>query len=282
MADNYLERKMEEHRQGASRAPRRRLSPSGQKPGTITMRYPELRVVVTGGASGIGRSIVKAFADAGCRVSFADIDTDAGRATAQATASRFYPVDVADTDAFEAMLNDVAERLGGIDVIVNNAACVSFTPLADLDLAQWDRAMAVNLRPAVIAGRFMARTAADSNNESCRSIINIASTRAAMSEASTEAYSATKGALVSLTHAMMMSLAPLGVRVNCISPGWINTQPESTLRPVDHSFHPSGRVGTPTDIASLCLFLASPSARFINGENITVDGGVTRKMIYPD
>ncbi|MDE5982276.1 MAG: SDR family oxidoreductase, partial [Duncaniella sp.] len=113
-------------------------------------------------------------------------------------------------------------------------------------------------------------------------IVNICSTRCMMSEAGTEAYSATKGAVASLTHALMMSLAPLRITVNAISPGWIEVKDYDSLRPVDHECHPSRRVGRPGDVARLCRFLCHPDNDFVNGVNIPVDGGMTRCMIYPE
>ena len=110
--------------------------------------------------------------------------------------------------------------------------------------------------------------------------MTIASTRAHMSEADTEAYAASKGGLVSLTHALSISLAP-EVRVNCVSPGWIFTKGDAP-RPEDHAFHPAGRVGTPDDVAALVAFLAGRESGFITGAEFIVDGGVTRKMIYPE
>lgn len=112
------------------------------------------------------------------------------------------------------------------------------------------------------------------------SIVNIASTRATMSEPDTEAYAATKGGIVALTHALSMSLQEEYITVNSISPGWIETEEYNSLRPVDHDQHPSKRVGTPSDIARACVFLTSAENNFINGENLVVDGGMTRKMIY--
>ena len=111
-------------------------------------------------------------------------------------------------------------------------------------------------------------------------VVTIASTRAHMSEADTEAYAASKGGLVALTHALSISLAP-DVRVNCVSPGWIFTKGDPP-RAEDHAFHPAGRVGTPEDIAALVAFLAGPESGFITGAEFIVDGGVTRKMIYPE
>ena len=112
------------------------------------------------------------------------------------------------------------------------------------------------------------------------SVVTIASTRAHMSEPNTEAYAASKGGLVALTHALSISLAP-DVRVNCISPGWIFTKGDPP-REEDDAFHPAGRVGTPDDIAALAAFLVGPESGFITGAEFIVDGGVTRKMIYPE
>ncbi|HSV26450.1 MAG TPA: SDR family oxidoreductase, partial [Sedimentisphaerales bacterium] len=109
-------------------------------------------------------------------------------------------------------------------------------------------------------------------------IVNIASTRALMSEANTEAYSASKAGLVGLTHALAVSLGP-DVRVNCISPGWIDTA-DSRLSDADHAQHPAGRAGRPEDIAEMTLYLCSAAAGFITGQNFVVDGGMTKKMIY--
>jgi NAD(P)-dependent dehydrogenase (short-subunit alcohol dehydrogenase family) len=120
-------------------------------------------------------------------------------------------------------------------------------------------------------------------------IVNIASTRALQSEPDTEAYSASKGGLVALTHALAVSLGP-DIRVNCVSPGWIDTsgwkkrsrRGQEALRPEDHAQHPAGRVGTPEDVAAMVLYLVSDAAGFVTGQNFVVDGGMTRKMIYEE
>lgn len=280
MADNYLERKMEEYRSGkASMPPRRKLTPSGQKPGKISIDFPPRRVYVTGGASGIGRAIVEAFCHAGCQVAFCDIDRKAGPKTAQACGAQFHPLDVADSEALAASLDRVIAQWGGLDIVVNNVGVGRFKPFLDSTLADFQAVLDINLKPIFVTSQALARCKQDDNTGG--RIINICSTRHAMSEPGTEAYSASKGAIRSLTHALMASLAPLAITVNCISPGWIDCVGEP-LRPVDHEFHPSGRVGIPADIAQACIYLASPAAAFINGENLTIDGGVTRKMIYPE
>ncbi len=114
------------------------------------------------------------------------------------------------------------------------------------------------------------------------SIVNIASTRALMSEPHSEAYAASKGGILSLTHAMAISLGPDRITVNAICPGWIETGDYSQLRAIDHSQHPAGRVGTPMDIARACLYLTDPHNDFVTGAELVVDGGMTRRMIYAD
>ncbi|MNS89580.1 3-oxoacyl-[acyl-carrier-protein] reductase FabG [compost metagenome] len=114
------------------------------------------------------------------------------------------------------------------------------------------------------------------------SVVNISSTRATMSEPNSEAYAASKGAIISLSHAMAISLGKDGIKVNSISPGWIETGDYEALRPEDHQQHPAGRVGKPADIARACLYLTHPDNTFITGANLVIDGGMTRKMIYEE
>ena len=223
MADNYLENKMEEYRSGKTRSYRPKLTPSGAKAGTLNVKFPARRVYVTGGASGIGREIVRQFRDAGCKVAFCDIDRVSGAATAQATGAQFHPVDVADAQALETSLKRVIDAWGDIDVLVNNVGVSEFKPLVESTVEDFDRIMAVNMRPVYVTSRTLALHRKSLGEPHYGRIVNISSTRHAMSEAGTEAYSATKGAVLSLTHALMMSMAPYGVTVNSISPGWICT-----------------------------------------------------------
>lgn len=278
MADNYLEKRMEEYRAGRlSRAYRPKQSPSLQK-----SRLPQLRVFVTGGASGIGREIVRAFRQENCQVSFCDIDRKRGAETAQSTGAKYYYTDVADAVSLTACLDAVLADRGDLDVIVNNAGIFTTSPITETTVEDFDRVISVNLRPVFITARRLAihrHNLAEPNPYGGR-IINIASTRALMSEASTEPYSASKGGIVALTHSLMMSLAEWNITVNAISPGWIETDATAVHSEADRLQHPSRRVGTPADIARLALFLAEPANDFINGQNLTVDGGMTRKMIY--
>ena len=281
MADNYLERKMEEYRSGKSQQRVVKRTPSGAKPGTINVKFPSRRVFVTGGANGIGRAIVEAFRNADCRVAFCDNDSKAGTATAQATGAQFYPIDVIDANALDACVERVIKAWGDIDVIVNNVGVGNFAPLTETSIEDFDKVLATNLRPVFVTSRRLAihRQSLEEKPTYGR-IINLCSTRYRMSEPGTEGYAASKGGVDALTHSLMASLAPLHITVNAISPGWIENYNYDTLTEADHCQHPSQRVGKPQDIARMCLFLAHPDNDFINGENIVIDGGMTRKMIY--
>lgn len=280
MADNYLEKKMEEYRSGKLQKRPVKHTPTGAKPGTMLVKFPPRRVFVTGGASGIGRAIVEAFRKADCKVAFCDIDNKTGNATAQATGAQFHPVDVTDATALETCVNRVINSWGDIDVIINNVGVGNFSPLTDTTIDEFDKTLATNLRPIFITARCLAIHRQSIESSTYGRIINICSTRYKMSEPGTEAYSASKGGVDALTHALMASLAPLRITVNTISPGWIENNHYDALSEADHLQHPSARVGKPEDIARVCLFLAHPENDFINGENIIVDGGITRKMIY--
>ena len=282
MADNYLENKYEEFKaQQLARKSAARKVVYRTHPDCIEVNFPPRRVFVTGGANGIGRAIVAAFRKANCQVAFCDIDSKAGNATAQQLGARFYPLDVTDTSALEQCLADIVALWGDVDVIINNVGVGEFKPLEDTIIDDFNHLIAVNLRPVFVTSRFMAiHRRSLPQIPGYGRIVNICSTRYLMSEPGTIGYSASKGAVAAITHSLMASMSGVNVTVNAISPGWIQTIGYEALTEADHAQHPSRRVGKPDDIANVCLFLCRPDSDFINGENIVVDGGMTRKMIY--
>lgn len=249
-------------------------------------------VAITGGAQGIGRGVAFAFAEAGYAVSLADPDAEAGEEALAKVRERgakgvFAQTDVAEEDEIRRWIALTVDELGCPDVLVNNAGISRNKPFLELPADDFDRVIAVNLRGTFLCAQHAARRMVERGRGGA--IINIASTRAFMSEPGTEAYTASKGGIVALTHAMAISLGPHGIRVNALSPGWIETRDwqhtPRAERPVhserDRLQHPVGRVGTPRDIADACLFLAE-HAGFMTGQNITLDGGMTVKMIYEE
>lgn len=243
--------------------------------------------IVTGGAQGIGKAIAQRFLAGGMAVVIADCDPEAGAETMADLAPygpvRYVRTDVADEDQVCRAVAEAVAAFGGLDVLVNNAAIGRGGPVTELALADWNRVLAVNL-----TGPFLfAKHAAPHLKARKGAIVNIASTRAFMSEPNGEAYAASKGGVCALTHSLAVSLGP-DVRVNCITPGWIETESwkkqsarrTPVLSEADHGQHPAGRVGKPEDIAALAEFLAAPANSFITGANFMADGGMTRRMIY--
>lgn len=246
------------------------------------MSFNEKNVIVTGGANGIGRAIVTAYAEKGANVIIADKNEPAGKKLEteilnNRRKARFILTDISDPDSAKSMVHEASSEFGPVDILINNAGISEFTPFFDLETGDWDRIINTNLRGAFLCSQ---ACAAGMKQNGGGAIINIASTRALMSEPGSEAYAASKGGLLALTHAMAVSLSEDQVTVNAISPGWIHTGDYSSLRKIDHEQHLSGRVGKPDDIVRACLFLADPANNFITGENLVIDGGMTRKMIY--
>lgn len=229
-------------------------------------------VLVTGGVRGIGAAIAARLAGDGWRVMIAD----RSEPPMPPPGARVYRADIGAEADVTALLDSVRATEGRLDALICNAGINARQPIATLSLAAWNAVLATNLTSTFL----LARAAEDLLRAAKGSIVTIASTRAHMSEPHTEAYAASKGGLVALTHALSVSLAP-DVRVNCVSPGWIATKGPAPT-PTEHAFHPAGRVGRAEDIAALVAFLVGPDAGFITGAEFICDGGVTRKMIYPD
>lgn len=240
------------------------------------------RIFVTGGAHGIGKCIVEAFACRGDRVAFCDIDVVRGKVVAEETGATFYEVDVTDVRQLEVCMQRVFETEGDMDVLVNNVGIGMFKPLTEVSVEEFDKVISTNLRSVFITSRLLARHRLMNGNTAYGRIVNICSTRYLQSEAGTEAYSASKGGIYSMTHALAVSFAPMHITVNALAPGWIHVREDEVLRPEDTAFHLSGRVGVPDDIVRMCLFLCEEENGFINGQTITIDGGATVKMIYPE
>ena len=217
--------------------------------------------VITGGASGIGKCIAEEFKKAGAIVCV--IDKAAGD---------HYVGDISRREVLDAFVEEIIAKYGRVDILVNNALPI-MRGIADCSYEEFQYAMAVGVAaPFYLSKLFAPHMPAGS------SIINISSSRDRMSQPQTESYTAAKGGIAALTHAMAVSLAGK-VRVNSISPGWIDTAYTVYDGP-DAYQQPAGRVGNPMDIANMVLFLASDKAGFITGENICIDGGQTKLMIY--
>jgi NAD(P)-dependent dehydrogenase (short-subunit alcohol dehydrogenase family) len=243
--------------------------------------------IVTGGAQGIGKATVRRLLGKGMSVVIADVDEEAGAETADEYKIlgdvRFISCDVSDGAQVRRLIDDALARCGAIDALVNNAGISRFRSIDEVTLEDWSAVIGTNLTGAFLCSKHAAPYLRSARG----AIVNIASTRALMSEPGGEAYAASKGGLIALTHALAVSLGP-DVRVNCISPGWIETcdwkKKSERRRPrhreQDRAQHPAGRVGVPDDIAALVDYLLSSEAGFITGANFVVDGGMTRKMIY--
>ena len=252
--------------------------------------------LITGGAQGIGRALTQTFLAEGWRVVALDRDAEAlAELTADPASLALLGLttDVGEETAVAAGFAALqawqarACEPAGLDLLVNNAGLADPVsgPLEALSLAGWRRWLDGHL-----TGAFLCTRAAIPGLRARRgAIVNIASTRALQSEPHCEAYAAAKGGLLAFTHAAAISLGPL-IRVNAISPGWIETGPlqrsahrrAPNHRTIDRTQHAVGRVGEPADIVAVVRFLAGPSAGFITGQNLVVDGGMTRTMIYAE
>ena len=217
--------------------------------------------VVTGGASGIGKVIAQQFQAAGARVCIIDV-----------LPNDYFVGDLADQAVLEAFARKVIDQYGRVDYLIHNAKPLT-RGIQDCSYDEFNYALRVGITaPFYLTKLFAPYFSPDG------AVVNISSSRDRMSQPQTESYTAAKGGIHALTHALAVSLAGK-VRVNSISPGWIDTEGAHYTGP-DAIQQPAGRVGTPMDIANMVLYLCSDKAGFITGENICIDGGMTRQMIY--
>ena len=218
-------------------------------------------VVITGGAHGIGKAIAESFLAEGAHVAVIDVID-----------GTHYVGDISKKEVLEAFADEVLRKYGQVDVLVNNATPM-MKGLDECSYEEFEQALAVGVTaPFYLTKLFLEHLSQGA------SIINISSSRDRMSQPQTESYTAAKGGIAALTHALAVSLAGKA-RVNSISPGWIDTE-YTVYEGPDAVQQPAGRVGNPMDIANMVLFLCSERAGFITGENICIDGGMTRQMIY--
>ena len=239
-------------------------------------------VIVTGAGKGIGQCIARTYGSEGAKVILAEKEEESGLETEKSIFSAggiaiSIQTDVSNPTDISELMRKTAKIFGKIDILINNAGISEWKSPVEITVEEWDKIINTNLRSVFLCSREAAKIMKEQGGGS---IVNVASIRAFMSEPNSEPYAASKGGIVSLTHALAASLAPYNIQVNSISPGWIETGDYSKLREIDHIQHLSGRAGRPEDVARACLYLTSGGNDYVNGANIIVDGGMTKKMIY--
>lgn len=243
-------------------------------------------VIITGGAQGIGKHLVIDLLSKSYKVSVFEIDEEAiaeFQLEFPQEVVNIYKVDVSNEGSVKDAIKKSVDRNGAIYGLINNAAISINKPIQEVSLTEWNMVIGTNLTGAFLCSKYATPLMTQNGGR----IINIASTRALQSEPHTEAYSASKGGIIALTHALSVSLGP-NIKVNAISPGWIDVSAtkkssmaqQERLTKEDHSQHPAGRVGKASDIGNMILFLLKSENDFITGQNFIVDGGITKKMIY--
>lgn len=224
-------------------------------------------IIITGASNGIGKALAKSL-----RKKYNIINIDIDKKDLKDV--DFYKCDLSSKKQLKKTIKKIKTKYDNIHALINNAGFGILKPIKEQSIDEWDSVIDTNLRAPYILSKEFASLLKKAKGH----IINISSTRAIMSESGTESYSASKGGLVSLTHALAVSLSS-EVKVNCISPGWINTHEGFVLTKNDNKQHLSGRVGETSDIVDTVRFLLKNKG-FITGTNIVVDGGMTKKMIY--
>jgi len=256
--------------------------PDGRDAGAESTRIMGLldgqRAVITGGGSGIGAATCRRMAAEGAAIAVIDLDGDAAETVAKELNGHAYAADVTDYDALDAAVRDADQRLGGLSAIYNNAGSSNMSTIHEWDVAEWDCIVRVNLTGVFHGMKAAAPLILAAGGGSMVSTASISGTRPAAGEAP---YAAAKAAVVALTATAALEYAPT-VRVNAVSPGMVHTGMTDVLLtgfdwsvPHMEDKTPVGRVGTPEDIADVVVFLCSDLARFVTGQNLVVDGGMT-------
>jgi meso-butanediol dehydrogenase / (S,S)-butanediol dehydrogenase / diacetyl reductase len=236
------------------------------------------RAIITGGGSGIGRATCRRMAEEGARVAVLDLNAESAEAVAAEIGGFGFGVDVGDPDAVQATVDSAVDALGGLSILYNNAGTGAFGKLHELDPAEWERVLRVNLTGVYAGFRAAVPHLLAGGGGSIVSTASISGTRPAAGEGP---YAASKAAVAALTASAALEYAPT-IRVNAVSPGMIRTtmtEPMFTYMPGQverfETGTPAGRIGEPEDVADVVVFLCSDLARFVTGQNIVVDGGLT-------
>ena len=233
-------------------------------------------IVITGANGGIGQTLIKGFYNAGFNVAAIDIVAPSH----PVEGIEYFLADIASYIEVEKCFKQISLKFGKVHILINNAAISNFCKdIYDITPEEFTKVINVNLCGAFYCVKEFLKY---NSGEDFGRIINIASTRFNQNESGWEAYGASKGGIVSLTNSLAVSLSDKPITVNAISPGWIETGDYKSLRAIDHTQHPSGRVGKADDILRVAMFLSKPENDFINAENIIVDGGMTKRMFYAE
>ncbi len=228
--------------------------------------------IITGGSSGLGFNMAEQFAQNGYKVIVLDV------AENKEEYVDYIKTDLSDPGSVENAFNLIKEKYGKAHVLINNGAIAMFVKdILDVSIEEYNKVLDTNLRGAFLCSK---RFIELNRGEDYGRIINISSTRWHQNMEDWELYGMSKGGIVSLTNSLCVSLRGTPITVNTISPGFIHVGYWKELEPRDHDIHPSNRVGKPRDISNMCLFLANEENDFINGANIIIDGGMTKRMIY--